>query len=273
MKYLKRYNEELKYSTYTQAANKLKGLGHVRRASVLSDWAEQKKLEEEKARYKEIYDALSKYGSFELEICKSKYDSASRMSSYSEPFLTGNFLIVTTFENGWFSDMVGDYLGEGREYSLSIPLEMGIMPADDLTLQKFMDLEEEFSREVYDGILWTSRIWIKLFDEKSNVVVSNGPANYEPVENDCVFFVNRREATRYKNLLVTGISGESDYCNWQWSNGLKSDIIKFIEEQTSDTTKWIKERTEKYGVILTKEDLPKIVSSMKTLSINRMYRD
>lgn len=273
MKYLKRYNEELKSTTYTQAANKLKGLGHVRRASVLSDWAEQTKLEEEKKRRKEIYDALSKYGTFELEICRGKWDSSTRTTNYTEPFITGRFLIVTTFEKDYFHDMVSDYFGEERKYGLSLPFEMGIMPADDLTLQKFMDLEAEFSREVYDGILWTSRIWLRLFDENSNVLKSNGPTHYESVENDVVFFTNRSEAMRYKNLLVTGISGESDYCNWKWSNGLRSEIIKFIEEQTSDTSKWVKERTEKHGLILTEEDLPKVASSMKTLSINQLYRD
>lgn len=39
MKYLKKFNEELRTYTYRTAANKLRQIGHVRRSSVLDDWS------------------------------------------------------------------------------------------------------------------------------------------------------------------------------------------------------------------------------------------
>jgi hypothetical protein len=41
MKYLKKFNEELRPQTYMSAARKLDKLGHTDRANALKDWAKE----------------------------------------------------------------------------------------------------------------------------------------------------------------------------------------------------------------------------------------
>ena len=41
MKHLRKFNEELKSSTYASAATKLKNMGHIRRAGELEQWTKE----------------------------------------------------------------------------------------------------------------------------------------------------------------------------------------------------------------------------------------
>jgi hypothetical protein len=93
MKRLVTYNlfEELKSSTYLSAATKLGNLGHSRRSKVLTDYYTLKKAEEERLKVKEVYDDLSKWGHFELEVCEVKWNPTTRSSEFSDPIFVGNF--------------------------------------------------------------------------------------------------------------------------------------------------------------------------------------
>ena len=58
MKYLRKFNEELKSSTYKLASNKLKGMGHIRRSSELEKWSEEVANKEKDARELESFNSL-----------------------------------------------------------------------------------------------------------------------------------------------------------------------------------------------------------------------
>jgi hypothetical protein len=109
---------------------------------------------------------------------------------------------------------------------------------------------------------------------------------WEAVESDYVFFNNRSEAMKFKSLLVSAISGQNDYCSGPYSEGLHKDIIKFIEveekvqqeieegkEREECSSKWIYNRIKEHGPVITMEDFPKIVSSVKSFSLNQLYKD
>ena len=64
MRYLKKYNEELKSDTYKSAADKLARMGHVKRPEELMKWhdiaKEKEEIAKEEARLKAIEEAKRK---------------------------------------------------------------------------------------------------------------------------------------------------------------------------------------------------------------------
>jgi len=61
MKYLKRFNEELKPETYRNAAKLLDIWGHKGRASKLKDWSDQVELRSELEKYRQDINSLYKH--------------------------------------------------------------------------------------------------------------------------------------------------------------------------------------------------------------------
>jgi hypothetical protein len=290
MKHLKTYNlfEELKSDTYKQAGDKLKNMGHIRRGTELLTYAEEIKLREEKAKHQQKFDSLKKWGIFDLSIYRGRWDSSIKSTTFSDPKISGKFLIECVFDGSWFSDMIDNWLDEDKQYNLSFPIEVSLMPYDDETLIKFKELVEkdEFSRETYNGLLPSSRVWITIIRGGQVNISNNGPVFWEAVESDYVFFNNRSEAMKFKSLLVSAISGQNDYCSSPYSKGLHKDIIEFIEreekvqqeieegkerEECSDRYKY--NRIKEHGPVVKMEDFPKIVSSVKSFSLNQLYKD
>ena len=81
MKYLKKFNEELKSQTYKRAARKLKqimkekptlgkGIGAEERANKLELHAKNVERREEMSRWKESVETFSKYGEFNIELSR-----------------------------------------------------------------------------------------------------------------------------------------------------------------------------------------------------------
>jgi hypothetical protein len=91
---------------------------------------------------------------------------------------------------------------------------------------------------------------------------------------------------KFKSLLVSAISGQNDYYSDQYSKGLHNDIIQFIEreqkvqqeiqegkEREECSSEWRYNRIKEHGPVITMEDFPKIVSSVRSFSINQLYKD
>lgn len=290
MKHLKTYNlfEELKSDTYKQAGDKLKNMGHIRRGTELLTYADEIKLREEKAKHQQKFESLKKWGIFDLSIYQGKWNSSIKSTTFSEPKISGKFVIDCIFDGSWFSDMIENWLDEDKQYNLSFPIEVSLMPYDDETLIKFKELVEkdEFSRETYDGLLPSSRVWITIIRGGQLNISNNGPVFWEAVESDYVFFNNRSEAMKFKSLLVSAISGQNDYCSGPYSKGLHKDIIEFIEEEEKVqqeiqegkereecSSKWRYNRIKEHGPVVKMEDLPNIINSIKSFSLNQLYKD
>ena len=68
MKYLKRFNEELRPRTYLSAAKKLTAIGHTDRAKELKDWAEETEKREEIAKWKDRLQDYGLFGTYKMNI-------------------------------------------------------------------------------------------------------------------------------------------------------------------------------------------------------------
>ena len=94
MKYLKRFNEELKPSTYMSAAKKLTAIGHTGRAEELKDWAEETEKREEVTKWKERLQDYGPFGTFKVNIVNPE----------TEEKFTGDFYLDVNFDELGFED-------------------------------------------------------------------------------------------------------------------------------------------------------------------------
>ena len=68
MKYLKRFNEELKPSTYISASRKLAKIGHTDRAEELKAWAGETEKKEEMVKWKQQLQNYSPFGIYKMNV-------------------------------------------------------------------------------------------------------------------------------------------------------------------------------------------------------------
>lgn len=269
MKYLKRFNEELLPSTYISAASKLKALGHKRRAAELEDWKKQVEEAEKKMRLNQRLRELEGWGQFRLKFCKTKWDSKTKAHNY-EPFFEGNFYIEPSFPYDWFHDMMHD--SEHEDFSLSLPIELGVMPADGETKIGFEKCK--LAGEIWEGQYWPTRVWIQIFDTGRRIP-EKPKCNYESQDNDIFFFSTRAEAIRFKKLLIEAILGQNDWGKNKWfERGLTTALQHSFQKDRE-----FRERERAAGrniadQYFSEADLPRVANAVKTgLSLNDLYLD
>lgn len=70
MKYLKRFNEELRPQTYRSAAAKLlkQSPRNQKRADELRDWADKRQMADDSAKWEQMKQQYSKFGTYNLHI-------------------------------------------------------------------------------------------------------------------------------------------------------------------------------------------------------------
>ena len=74
MKYLRKFNEELKPQTYRSAARKLTKLGHTDRAKALTDWSNEVESKEEMQKWRDQLQDYSNFGTFNINIRNTEND-------------------------------------------------------------------------------------------------------------------------------------------------------------------------------------------------------
>ena len=260
-------NEELLPSTYISAAQKLKQKGHNRRAGELENWKKEVEEKERQIRYDQRISEMKKWGPFRLQFCKAKWNAQTKAHNY-QPFFEGNFYIEPSFPYDWFQDMMHD--SEQEEFSLSLPIELGVMPADGETKLEFEKCK--LAGEIWEGQYWPTRVWIQLFDTGRRIPEKPN-CTYESVDNDIFFFSTRAEAIRFKKLLSDALVGKNDWGKNKWNEkGLISSFEAFFKKDAE----W-RERHQPSDNVLdpyfTKEDLQRVSDSVKALSINDLYLD
>ena len=152
MKYLKRFNEELKSQTYLSAARKLKKMGNptsLKRAAVLTDWADETELKETIAKWEKEVEEYSKFGSIRLSIGEGSN------------IYTGNFYTDFTFDGFAFED---NYEYEKNEsvdgnFSSEIYIPVGIIPTTKEGLDKCLQIID--TEYFTNGFFWGIHIMIK----------------------------------------------------------------------------------------------------------------
>ena len=275
MKHLKTINE-LKSSTYASAANKLKGLGHIRRSGELEEWTKEVQNKERDARELENFNSFKHDVPFKINLVKSKWDSATKTRKH-EIMITGNFYLKPSFDDSWAYDQYNDNVQEDgtTEYSYHLPFEIGIMAADEETKEKFRMIEENLSDEVYEGVYWLQRLYYKLINEGSKEITPTGDYSWECRENDEIVFENRAEALRFKKMFVDAVHGRNTFGNSKWVPSMNEQLKKFflgewLQRYNRDTRLYDKvDRSD----VFNEEAFKRFLDSTNKMSINQLYRN
>ena len=292
MKYLKKFNEELKPHIYRKAAGELKKIGHTRRSDELEKWADKVQLDIDKAEQKEVYDRLSKYPSFELELRKDTWDRNTKSIKFgNEPMIKGNFYLDASFEEDMFNDQYHDWLGN-NQYGFSMFFIIGIFPADDETRIKFDKLDNEggLSEETWNGVYWPCWMGLRIAENNSNEFKVGG-VSWDSRNSDQLLFSNRKEAFKFKKLFSDAIDCKNKFGEGKWSkDGVGGDLrerFELTEEEQVIKNCWIrqgdtleeieeKKRKEKEvinGRYLTPKLYEDIKKGIRNMSLNSMYRN
>ena len=275
MKHLKTINE-LKSSTYASAANKLKGLGHIRRSGELEEWSKEVQNKEKDARELENFNSFKHDVPFKINLVKAKWDPASKTRKH-DIMITGNFYLKPSFDDSWAYDQYNDNVQEDGtvEYTYHLPFEIGIMAADEETKEKFRMIEGQLSDEVYEGVYWLQRLYYKLINEGSKEMTPTGDFSWECRENDEIVFENRSEALRFKKMFVDAVHGRNTFGNSKWVPSMNEQLKKFflgewLQRYNRDTKSYDKiDRSE----VFNEEAFKRFLDSTNKMSINQLYRN
>lgn len=217
MKYLKKFNE-LKSSTYRTAANRLKGLGHSRRAAAMTDYVA---AVEDRERIEKIKDNREKYahtGVFKASVVHEKTSGrgAERTVDYISPLaergiegeMTGNFHIALWFDEDVFHDRIWEYIK--GENGVWLNFTLGIVPADEETASWFCTKERGVAGYdfYWEGIYSPNRPFSKITNDAGNFDPS--PIRNENWESDRFVFEGRQEAMKFRKLMIDIFEGRAE---------------------------------------------------------------
>lgn len=289
MKHLKKYNEELKDWTYKQAAEKLKKLGHERRSKELEDWREIRKQQEQEKREKSRLERLSKFPSFQMEVRLDSWNPNTRSTTKgTESVVKGNFYVDIDCAFDMIDDHIYWWLESKMNDRLSFMLDMGIIPADEEAKKSLNDAQDRLSEEIWDNALWGSYLLIYLTEKGKDLNDSTKiEVELESRENNTIIFSTRRDALKFKRLLVAHFEGKNNFgggSTWAPDGPAPKlkELFKGQEKYYTDIENiedregitWIK---DKYNI---PEDSPikaehyqKLVDAIKRMSVNDLYRD
>jgi hypothetical protein len=243
MKYLKKFNEELKPYTYRKAAAALKKMGHSRRASALTEWEEEtRKREAIKARNK-LKAKLEKTPPFSMKIFRDKWNSSTKSRDFSQdPYLEGNFYLGAYFEEEWAYD--GEYFVEyeqDNKSTMQFSFGLSLFPADEETQLKFD--KEEWEHE-WNNQIWPVNFTIRLNNDrhghKTTLDQEKSALFWEEREDGTCLFSSRSEAMKFKRYLIYSLSGVDNDFSEAFS-GVKSIISNVIKRYNDkDDFYWIR---------------------------------
>jgi hypothetical protein len=144
MKYLKRFNEELRPRTYLSAAKKLTDIGHADRAKTLKDWAGETEKRDEMIKWKEQLKNYSPFGTYKVNIVNPE----------SGEKFTGDFALDVNFDELAFEDNF-EYEKEkdpNNVNSVSIFFFVGLIPTSEEVIRKCEEIMPE--SEFGNGMFW-----------------------------------------------------------------------------------------------------------------------
>ena len=203
MKYLKKFNEELKSSTYKSAADKL-NYRHTARSKALSDFSDlrlKEEQEEEKRialenerikkekEYKEWQDEIKRYSPFGLFTFRIKPDGSS---AFEEDF----YLMVTHWYDEGFHEI--EYLN----------FDFHLVPKDIETYNKVRNCADWDWQDGYRFHIW--RGWVNITTKEYDCEVNNFVTDTADNFDGQIEIADRKTALKFKRLM-SGIFSNKDY--------------------------------------------------------------
>lgn len=251
MKYLKRYNEELKSDTYKSAADKLAKMGHKQRPQDLMNWHTIVKKREIDALKLETLNDCKKMGVYQLSLTYRKNGQEFKYK--------GDFYINLSFESWNLDDNYPEWKeGEG---GLWLNFSFGVIPVNEEG-QKFCD-------EVVESIIglggdkityWLGAFWLNISGNMMNdeVVFSpEGKGYFEEYEGYWCL-TNRASAVKFKDTLYKIFLGDIVIRETtSRPGGMKEQII---DELCNDRGHDI-------------DEFEDIMNSIKKINLNKLYKD
>lgn len=152
MKYLKRFNEELKPETYISAADKLSKFGHKKRPEELRNWATEVKKRETDIKRKNHLEEAKKLGVFEMYV-------KSGINNFS-----GNFYIDLMWNNDKYEleKRISGFREDGG--ALWLDFDFGLIPADEETNNMMFENLDKYLQphDSYPLTWWVNKLWINI---------------------------------------------------------------------------------------------------------------
>jgi hypothetical protein len=180
MKYLKKFNEELRPQTYLSAARKLDKLGHHDRANALKDWAREMETKEEMIKWKDLIQDYAQFGTFKVTVKNPETGET----------LTGDFHLDISF----------DELAFGEEPESGICFFIGLIPTSEDLIHQYMELCPDY--DFGNGFFW-GKIFNLEYELSDTVTFTKWNMwDYDDEMNGKVAFADRGSANRFKNLLI-----------------------------------------------------------------------
>ena len=181
MKYLKKFNEELRPQTYMSAARKLNKMGHTDRANDLKDWAREMESREEMIKWKDRIEDYAQFGTFTMTIKNEETGET----------LTGDFNLDISFDEMAFSD----------EPESGISFFLGLIPTSEDLIKQYMELCPDY--DFGNGFFWGKifNLEFRIVDDRVQFTKWNF-WDYDSDMNGLVAFSDRGSANRFKNLLI-----------------------------------------------------------------------
>lgn len=265
MRYLKKYNEELKSDTYKSAADKLARMGHVKRPEELMKWhdiaKEKEEIAKEEARLKAIEEAKRKALEQASKLGIHKLTLRDRSTKF-----TGDFYVYFS----WDSDNFHEYYDEWKNNDNSgfwLSFNISVIPASDES--------KEFANEVLskeagisnDGKCWLGHFGINLSeggngyddDGKQTLVLKPSGGYYEEEWYNIDWdMADRASAQKFKKMLYDVFSGEIVFNDSEKvPGGIKEEIIEELcNEKGHDLSEYLD-----------------FVESIKKIRLNQLYKD
>lgn len=192
MKYLKRFNEELRPSTYMSAAKKLTAIGHTGRANALKDWAGETEKREEMSKWKDRLQDYGLFGSYKMNIVNPE----------TEEKFTGDFYLDINFDEMAFEDSF-EYEKENNPDNIkgvSILFFIGLIPTSEETLRKCVEIMPD--PEFGNGMFWGMSCDLELQIINDRLTFTKFSLDdYDDNLSGNVSFADRASAGKFKNLL------------------------------------------------------------------------
>jgi hypothetical protein len=248
-------NEELNPSTYLSAADKLKKMGHIRRPEILTAYAKEIQEREKNARKKRVFEEAKKLGEFQLKLERRG------------EFKFANCYLSLLFNDSFYTEALSEWLDADRR-NLWMGIMQGVHPVGE---EDAANLEWYFGDDIsnytnsHNGIIWLQDIYICLSNSdyisaegQKLPMRPTGQISIEGSEFSEVYFANRREAIRFKNLIVGLFEGDIEYIQ---PNGL--DFKEQLLEELCENDERPVELPE----------LEELIDKLRVTRLNNLYRD
>ena len=192
MKYLKRFNEELRPRTYLSAAKKLKAIGHTDRANALEDWAGETEKREEITKWKEQLQSYSPFGIYKINVVNPE----------SGEMFTADFALDVNFDELAFEDNFEfeKQKNPNNINGVNIFFFVGLIPTSEEVLKKCEEIMPE--SEFGNGMFWAMCFGIDFKVQNGEVILDKFTLDdYDENLSGNVSFADRASAAKFKNLL------------------------------------------------------------------------